>query len=571
MILRNFFLATLAVLTVPFFCSAAAAQAVDAELFQGMPRGESAYPEFLELWDAFLLWRDPATAKKAQPLADVAGLETDVYPDFGADAMAARLSELRSFQARLDEFAVHQWTLDKQVEFLAVRAKLDQEEFTLRISRPWSRDPGFYVDRMIRLTFTELPVENAALEEIERQLDAIPALVAQGKENLNDVASDYADLAIFRLSNSDGVGHGYPYRATPPPGVVGWYDDLLERARQQQPGLIERIELARTAVESFRDWLVARRPEMTADAGVGKAAFDWYLKHVKLMPFSSDEIVSLGLRELNRLWTQYALERHKNRDLPEIELPVSADEYQARIDTTDRAIRRFLVDEEIITIPDYIGTLDTNVPWIVRDNGPNFWEQIQYRDPTPDHLHAVIPGHRFDAVVERNNSHPVRGRLSDDARVEGWGVYLEEAMMYAGLLEEKPRVRELIYLFGIFRAARMPADVWLQLNVMTAEQVADFWIENVPYLDRDVARVDAEIYLRRPPGYGLGYTAGMIQMQALLAARKRQLGSEFDLRAFHDQLMRAGRLPLSLLHWEMTGDSSDIARLWAREPLPHKE
>ncbi len=536
--------------------------------YEGMPNGARTYVEFVELFDSFLAWQDPERARKAQPLVDVAGIETDVYPDFGAGAMNARLAELGEFQAALGDFAVDEWPREQQVEFLAVRARMDQEEFTLRISRPWSRDPGFYVDRMLRVTFTDLPVDGEALRDVERKLDAIPGLVAQGKANLVDGAADYADLAIFNLSNADGVGHGFPYRADPPPGVVGWYDDLLARAEALQPALVPHIRAARQAVISFRDWLLAERPAMTAPAGVGKPAFDWYLKHVKLMPFRSDEIVTLGRRELDRLWAQYALERHSNRDLPELTLPDSGEEYQARIDATDAGIRQFLVDEDIITIPPYIDELSTNVPWIVRDSGPNFWEQIQYRNPTPDHLHAVIPGHRFDAVVERNNPHPVRGRLTDGARVEGWGVYLEEAMMYAGLLDGKPRVRELIYLFGIFRAARMPADVWLQLNMMTADEVADFWIEHVPYLDRDVARVDAEIYLRRPPGYGLGYTTGMLQMQALLATRQRQLGDAFDLRAFHDALMAAGRLPLSLLHWEMTGDDTDVRQLWSREPLP---
>jgi hypothetical protein len=286
------------------------------------------------------------------------------------------------------------------------------------------------------------------------------------------------------------------------------------------------------------------------------------------MPFTSGEIVVLGERELNRLWSVYALERHRNRDLPEIELPTTAQEYQLRIDSTDTHVREFLVRQEIITIPDYIGELDTNVPWIVRDSGPNFWEQIQYRNPTPDHLHAVIPGHRFDGVVESHNTHPIRGRITDGARVEGWAVYLEEAIMHAGLLDDSPRVRELIYLFGIFRAARMPVDVWLQQNEMSVGEAVDYWMERVPYLDADVARVDAEIYLRRPPGYGLGYMTGMVQMQELLADRKRQLGEEFNLREFHDAIMQSGRLPLSLLRWEMTGLDDEVAKLWDREPLP---
>jgi uncharacterized protein (DUF885 family) len=141
-------------------------------------------------------------------------------------------------------------------------------------------------------------------------------------------------------------------------------------------------------------------------------------------------------------------------------------------------------------------------------------------------------------------------------------------MMHAGLLADQPRVRELIYIFGIFRAARVPADVWLQLNRMTVSEVVDYWMERTPYLDENVARVDAEIYLRRPPGYGLGYTIGMLQMQNLLADRRIQLGDEFVLKDFHDQLMAAGRLPLSVIRWEMTGHDDEIRRLWQWNPLP---
>ena len=175
------------------------------------------------------------------------------------------------------------------------------------------------------------------------------------------------------------------------------------------------------------------------------------------MPYDTDQIVTLGLRELDRLWSVYALEQHRNRNLPVIDLPTSAEEYAERIAETDRRIRSFLVEHEIITIPDYIGELDTNVPWIVRPNGPNYWEQVQYRNPTPDHLHAVIPGHRFDAVVESHNTHPIRSKITSGARTEGWAVYLEEGIMNAGVIDDLPRVRELIYIFGIFRAARVPA------------------------------------------------------------------------------------------------------------------
>ncbi len=535
--------------------------------YEGMPDGSGSYEDLVSLFQEFLEWKDPARARGNVPNKDIAGKPTEVYPDYGKKAVSERRAKMRDLQARLEDMAVADWELHQQIDYLAVRSRFDQHDFTLNVSRPWSRDPGFYVDQMLRITFAELPLDDDETAALRTRLAAISLLVGQAQKNLTEVAADYADLAIFNLTNADGVGHGYPYREIPPAGVIGWYEDFLGRAEKQQPALVSDIEAARDSVVGFHEWLTGNRGRMTGKGGVGREKFDWYLKHVKLMPYDADQIVTLGQRELERLWSVYALEQHRNRHLPVIDLPASAEEYAQRIANTDKRIRKFLVEQDIITIPEYIKELDTNVPWIVRPNGPNFWEQVQYRDPTPDHLHAVIPGHRFDGVVERHNSHPIRGKITSGARTEGWGVYLEEGIMNAGVIDDLPRVRELIYVFGIFRAARVPADVWLQLNQMSVSEVVAWWMERVPWLDEDVARVDAEIYLRRPPGYGLGYTVGMLQMQELLADRRRQLGDDFVLKEFHDTFMATGRLPMSLIRWEMTGLDDEVRELWKRERL----
>jgi hypothetical protein len=532
------------------------------------PPDRGDYQQLVELLDEFLAFLDPQGQQPRQIIRDVAGQAIDPVADYSQQSIAWQTGQMRQFQARIDRMDVASWTRAQQVDYLAVRSRLDQQQFILQRTRPWARDPGFYVDRMLRVTFTDLPLEGEALDGFLQQIRAIPVLVAEAYKHLDDVAADYADLAIRNLSTSDGVGHGYPYRAQPPAGVLGWYDDLAGRAASQQPGLLDDIRAARASVQEFDAWLKQQRPGWTAAAGVGEAAFDWYLKHVKLMPWTSAEIVLLGQRELDRLWADYALERHRNRALPELEPAASAEEYQQRIAATDKRIRAFLEQQSIITVPDYIGELDTNAPWIVRPTGRNFWEEIQYRDPSPDHLHAVIPGHRFDGLLADRIDHPVRGKIYSAARVEGWATYLEEAMMQAGLFDEQPRVRELIQIFGIFRAARVPADVWLQTRQMDVEQVIAYWLPRVPFLDANVARVDAEIYLRRPPGYGIGYTIGSLQMQRLLADCKRLQGDDFDLKAFHDTLMTSGRLPLSLLRWEMTGLDDEVKHFWKREPIP---
>jgi hypothetical protein len=524
-----------------------------------LPVGKGSYDDFVELFQEFAEWRQAQRA-------DLAVL------DYSQAAVDRRIARVHDFQRRIADMGVLEWNRSQRAEYLAALALLDEQEFLLRVYRPWSRDPGFYVDQMQRVSFTELPVAGQDRDLLIQRLERISELTASATANLRDVPADFAAFALHNLSNSDGVNHGHPYREVPPDGVLGWFDDLLGRALDHQPELADEVRRARAAAQELNDWLVENRADMTSRAGIGEELLDWYLMHVKYMPYSSRDIVVLGQRELERNWAFMTLDRHRYRDLPEIELPGSRDEYEQRIAAVDAEIRAFLVEEDFITIPDYIPRdfreMGFNVPWQVRDGGLNYWEQIQYRDPSPDHWHAVIPGHRFDGRVLSRMTHPVRRHIRDGGRAEGWALYLEEAPLQLGFYDEsRQRTRELIYNFAVFRAARTLGDVWLQRNQMSADEAVAYWMEMTPYLDVDVARVDAEIYLRRPPGYGLGYTIGSFQMYKLLGERKRQLGDDFLLRDFHDQFMAAGGLPIALIRYEMTGLDDEVRQFFDRTPL----
>ncbi|MGB7409735.1 MAG: DUF885 family protein [Sphingopyxis granuli] len=521
------------------------------------PDGQGSYDDLVTLFAAFTEWKTPRAVNGVV--------------DYSPATVEKRRAELRAFQAKLPDFGVARWDRHRQVDYLAVRAQMDLMDFTLNVTKPWARDPGMYVDELQRLAYTDLPLKGDALTAFRARLRTIPAYLAQARVNLDSVAADYADLAIHSLSHGDGVGHGMPYRAVEPEGLIGWFADLRGRAATQQPALVGDIDAAQKAIAGFRDWLVASRPTMTAQAGVGKPAYDWFLKNVRLMPYDSDQIVTLAERELERHWANYTTERHRNRNLPELQLPGSAEEYEAQLAGTDAKIRKWLRDEEIISIPDYIPDsyqeVGFNAPWIVRPNGPMFWEQVQFRDASPDHLHATFPGHRFDGMTGKRVTHPIRRLVSDSGRTEGWGFYLEETALQLGLFDDRPRTRELIYIFGLFRAARTIGDVKMQRNEMSVEQTMNFWKEWTPYLDDNVARVDAGIYIRRPPGYGMTYTIGAMQLQKLLVDRKRQLGDKFSIRDYHDYLMNTGRLPVSLLRYDLTGHDEEIRQLWRHVPL----
>ncbi len=525
-----------------------------AVLADAIPDGPDGYDQLIQLFEQYHAFKD--------------GLSAGVDADFRPAAIDRRRAELRGLQDRMARMGVARWPVDRKADYLTVRAELDQQDFVLHVTRPWSRDPVFYVAPLLEIAFVELPAEGATLEKLERDLRAVPASLEAARSNLTEVAEDYADLAIRSLTLSDGVENGYPYREKPPAGVIGWFEDLHARA-VAQPGLRDDISAALEAIRDFRKWLVDNRDRMTGKNGVGKEALDWWVQNALLLPYTSEQMVVLAERELERMWGFYALERHRNRELPEIQISASREDYQQRIAATDGLVKDWLRGDAIISIPEYMPSdwrvMGYNVPWIERAKPPNFWEQVQFRDPAPDHLHAVIPGHRFDALLAAHHPHPIRGTVNFGARWQGWAVYLEEAGLQGGLLEQRPRTRELIYIFGLWRAARTLGDIYNQWNEMTAAETAKYWMEVTPFLDPDVARKYA--YLRPAPGHGLEYTIGNIQMWRLLAERKRQLGEQFVLQDFHDEFISKGRIPIALIRYEMTGYDKDVRKFWTRPPL----
>jgi hypothetical protein len=512
-------------------------------------------PQLLLVHDEYLLWQ---RANK---------------DDYSPATMAAQATSLAALQRRLAGISVTGWSREAKVDWLVVRSAMDRSEYMLKVTRPWARDPGFYLEPLQRLAFTPLP--NAGLAA---RIKAIPASLAAARPNLTAMASDHVDLAIRSLDMSDGVEDGYPQRAVPPAGLIGWYQDLRARAVREQPELVPDIDRAIAALTGWRDWLKSVQPGVKARAGVGKAQLDWYLRHALQMPYDSEAARVLGQRELERMWSFLAIAEHKNRAVPAIAMAANDADYRQRVADTDARIRKFLVNSEFMTVPASIpATLSGmavpptylepyNVPFITRATPPNYWEQIQYRDPSPDHLHAVIPGHRMDLMLSNAHPDPIRRAFVDGARWQGWAVYLEEAALQAGFFDDRPRVKELIYHFGLWRAARTVGDIDNQRNAKTADEVAQWWQSVTPYLDADVARKYAHI--RSLPGHGLEYTIGNMQMWDLLAAARRQQGDRFSLRAFHDDFIRRGRIPMALIRYEMLGDDSMEPALFARPPIP---
>jgi uncharacterized protein (DUF885 family) len=108
-------------------------------------------------------------------------------------------------------------------------------------------------------------------------------------------------------------------------------------------------------------------------------------------------------------------------------------------------------------------------------------------------VHEGVPGHFFQLSLSRRNSDPIRRQYYDSSANEGIAFYAEEMMLDAGLYDDSPRSREIIYNFARLRALRVEVDVKLALGQFSIAQAAD-------YLARSSELVEPRSMISRPVG-----------------------------------------------------------------------
>ena len=487
----------------------------------------------------------------------------DGVPDLGRGAVENRRAQLEDFRVRLLDIDTSSWSVPQQVDYLLVWSKMNDLVFQHRVTQPWSRDPLTWLYQFRAIPHAEAPSTPEERAALAGELRAVPAMVDNAIENLTQPAGELTSLAIFLLDRFDGVGQGEPYRDEPPAGTIGWFEDLCGRLAPGESELLGDCREATASAQRYRDWLAENLDGMEPSAGIGAENYNWYLKHVRLLPHTVDDLQAMGRREFHRYRFNYILDRHRNRSLDELELTRSAEQHRLRTLDAEARTRALIEELGLLSIPDYMpAEFESDVFWSPRaETDRHFWEELQFRNALNNHIHASIPGHRFDAELRQRLENPIRRTHSESARAEGWATYLEEMLIQAGIAEDNPRIRELFYAALIKRGSRFFAEIGMHTGAMSLDEANAYMMEWVPYMEEDIGRYDLVGYLRRP-GLGSMYLLGKTQIEQLISERAFQLGDEFNLGEFHDDLLSRGVIPLTLIRWEMAGLDDDARAVW---------
>jgi hypothetical protein len=517
-------------------------------------------PTYDDLLTLFADWRE----FESPPLLEGA-------PDYTVAGFAARHDDFLALRTRLQSFDVGDWPIPQQVDWHLVRAEMNGYDFNQRVLQPWARDPAFYNTvwtyrsdvpahegpthhALVEVWTYDFPLSETEQQRLISELAVIPPLMKQAQGNLTGNARELWVTGIRDIRQQRAA-----------------LDDLAETIGDSaSDALTSIIEASKTATDELIAWLEAQADSKTGPSGIGKDNYTWYQQNVHLVPLTWDDEVRLLKRELARAWSSLKLEEQRNRDLPPMVAASSPDEYDRMANDAIERIMKFLESKNIVTVTDYMKpALQEHAGSFVPEEERNFFWITAHYDPAPLFTHFY---HWFELARMDREPHasPIRqGALLYnifDSRNEGTATGVEEMFMHAGLYDDSPRSRELVWILLAQRAARGLGSLYAHANEMTMQEAGTVHMNWTPRgwmkTEKELLIFEQHLYLRQP-GYGTSYVTGKYLLERTLAdyARQAELrGEDFQLKDFFDRLNAIDSIPISLGRWEMTGLDDEIAR-----------
>lgn len=492
-------------------------------------------------------------------------------PDYTAVSFNKRWPAFKNLQSRLNGMDTSSLSIEQKVDWMLVWAEMNGYDFNHRVLKPWNRDPAFY-----KTIFTErsdvpahegpthhaiidlwkftFPLSTADKNKLIDQLKVIVPLNEQARLNLTGNARELwiAGINDIKSQKNDLI-------------------ELLEKPGIKEDALLQNIiNQSIVSTEKLAKWLEAESYKKTGSSGIGKENYNWYAKNVHLVPMTWDDQVVLLKRELARAWSSLKLEEHRNRNLPMLAEANSVLAYDSLKDRSVKNIIKFLDQQQLLTMKKYYEpALREHEGRFVPKEKRNFFLITMHYDPRPLYSHFY---HWFELAQMDLEPHASEIRRAPllynifDSRNEGMATAVEEIFMNAGLYDDDPRVREIVYILIAQRAARGLGSLYAHANEMTMEEAGKIHADYTPRkwmkTEKELLKFEQHLYMRQP-GYGTSYITGKFLIDEAMAEYARQMelsGNIFTIKDFMDKMNQIGSVPPAIGAWELTRSNAGILK-----------
>ena len=505
-------------------------------------------------------------------------------PDYSVEAMARQYSDLKDLKMQLILIDTSGWTVSNRVDYHLVKGEMAAFEFHHRTLKPWSRDPGFYsfrsgdagasmnVEHLMRPLYDiEVPLSEKKQDDIKTLLEIVPEIFSQARKNLTNGSYDLAELAIRNGKNEAEM-------------FLRIADDL----GGHHPALSADAERAAKEIIRFGDWLAGKKHTMEKLAGSGKEDYSWWMKNVQFSPWGWEESNDIIQREYDRIMTFLKLEEQRNKDLPALKVAMNRKEYETSLFYALNHVVYFLRESDMMTIDEWVNPSDytgfKNLDELDKilekaeksddeflPENSSIDTKVRQREIIPGETHEYI-GHMLDYQrqdrLDLSPIHKAERRFNmGSMRTEGWAVALEELLMQAGVLDERPQKgREMEYLMNASHMSLAIPDMKMHANEINLTEARQLCAEIMPrgwsQENEDMVWFEMQSNLRNPGGFHSNVVTGKAYFLKLFRERAVQLGDKFVIKDFIDEFLSYGIIPMPLIRWEMTGYDDEIKMLW---------
>ena len=436
-------------------------------------------------------------------------------------------------------------------------------------------------------------------------------LVYQSKKDyydwLNRLNQFSDNILNFLEINKQGLQNGYTQPKLVTQGVISQIDAIINSDINSNPYLKvfidadetllsqnEKLELINDAKELIinkinpayiklnnflkNDYLVNSRDTIgIKDIPDGKKYYEQLAKHYTTTDLTPDEIHEIGLREIQRIRAEMEeiidsvnwdgdFESFLNylRTSPRFYYDNPDDLFDAYLimsKTIDPLLPKLFnifprAPYGVIPIPAESAPFTTTAYY----NSPSpgrpgyFYANLYKPDSRPKYeipvltVHEAVPGHHFQISLaqELENVPTFRKYQGITAFVEGWGLYSEELGEYINLYDDPyDKFGQLTY--DMWRAIRLVVDTGMHYKDWTRDDAINLFIENSAKSILDIEN-EVDRYIAWP-GQALAYKIGQLKILELRSKAEKELGEKYDIKDFHDEVLKRGSLPLDLLEY----------------------
>lgn len=513
--------------------------------------------------------------------------------DLSAAGRQKGLDFSKKILAELDATDIAALSRENQVDAAILRNQLQYDIWTAETLQSWAWDPQVYnnvaggaIYGLMAREFAPLPDR---LKSATARMQKIPALLAQARENLDPARVPKVHAETVAKQNAGILSIVETF-------ITPHLKDLTDADRAQAEAAIDNLKKAVAEHQAWLDKTLV--PNAKGDFRIGQTLYDQKLQFALLSSLSRADIKQRAEGELKRVREDmYGIARTVLKDKPGApalpETP-TAEEQQKAIEAAlelayaERPARdkvvpdaeaalaqatEFVRKHDLVTLPDapveiiempefqrgvavaYCdspGPLDKNLKTFYAVSPiPDEWDQKQVDSFLREYnsrmihllsIHEGTPGHYLEGWHSAKFPSTLRAVLRSGMFAEGWAVYTEKMMADAGYLDNDPLFRLVQMKFYLRTIANAILDQGVQVDGWTREQAMDLMVRQTFQQEREAAGkwTRAQLTSAQLPTYFVGVQEHFDMRKAAEAKQ----GAQFNLKAYHDQVLSYGAPPV---------------------------